>query len=60
MPFWKRMLMPVSDHPWVDAEAQRRPPEWYSYNYGSVRPPALAYAPVRPCLHHCLVRIEDA
>ena len=38
VPFWKRMLMPVSDHPWVDAEAQRRPPEWYSYNYGSVRP----------------------
>ena len=38
MPFWKRMLMPVSEHPWVDAEAHRRPPEWYSYNYGSVRP----------------------
>lgn len=51
MPFWKRMLMPVSDHPWVDAEAQRRPPEWYSYNYGSVRPPALACAtPPAPLL----------
>ena len=47
VPFWKRMLMPVSDHPWVDAEAQRRPPEWYSYNYGSVRQSALAYAPVQ-------------
>ena len=37
VPFWKRMLMPVSEHPWVDAQAQRRAPEWYSYNYGPVR-----------------------
>ena len=37
VPFWKRMLMPVNDHPWVDAQAQRRAPEWYSYNYGPVR-----------------------
>ena len=36
MPFWQRFFMPTGPIKWVDAQSQRRSPEWYSFDHGPV------------------------
>lgn len=36
VPFWQRFFMPTGPIKWVDAQSQRRSPEWYSFDHGPV------------------------
>ncbi|KAK9918496.1 hypothetical protein WJX75_004496 [Coccomyxa subellipsoidea] len=34
VPFWQRFFMPTGPIKWVDAQSQRRSPEWFSFKHG--------------------------
>lgn len=36
MPFWQRFFMPTGPIKWVDAQSQRRSPEWFSFKHGPI------------------------
>ena len=36
MPFWQRFFMPTGPIKWVDAQSQRRSPEWFSFDHGPI------------------------
>ncbi|EIE21772.1 Metallo-dependent phosphatase [Coccomyxa subellipsoidea C-169] len=36
VPFWQRFFMPTGPIKWVDAQSQRRSPEWFSFKHGPV------------------------
>ena len=36
VPFWQRFFMPTGPIKWVDAQSQRRSPEWYSFDHGPI------------------------
>ncbi len=36
VPFWQRFFMPTGPIKWVDAQSQRRSPEWYSFKHGPI------------------------
>ncbi|CAL8471735.1 g11277 [Coccomyxa elongata] len=36
VPFWQRFFMPTGPIKWVDAQSQRRSPEWFSFKHGPI------------------------
>ena len=49
VPFWQRFFMPTGPIKWVDAQSQRRSPEWYSFDHGPVHFLQMS-TEVCPCL----------